>query len=359
VFFNGNNVRFDEVTGNVSGGRIQVQGAATLGKDQIESMDVRIDAENVRILFPEGFRTFTDGALILRGSWAEPVLDGNLQIRNMSFNGQFENFLTLLEAPDVLGNMESSLSRLKLSLHVEGNRNITIKNELTEAQARVSLDIRGTVGSPSITGHVEARGGTLFFQGNKFEITRGNIDFVNPFVIEPIVDVQAEADVRNYRVILAITGRGENVRLEWRSDPPLPDLEVFSLITGGKTRQELIESSAQTGGAEASERMFATGAASILSDLVKNKVGGTLGLLGLRNFRIDPLPMGSEKNALARITVPVQVSKDLLITYSQDLSSGAQIILQIEYFVSKDISILATSDEIGARSLDIKRRQRF
>jgi hypothetical protein len=69
--------------------------------------------------------------------------------------------------------------------------------------------------------------------------------------------------------------------------------------------------------------------------------------------------MGSEKNALARITVPVQVSKDLLITYSQDLSSGAQIILQIEYFVSKDISILATSDEIGARSLDIKRRQRF
>jgi autotransporter translocation and assembly factor TamB len=359
VFFDGATVRFDQLTGTIGGGKVQVQGEATLGKEQIESMNARIVADSVVLRYPEGFRTVTDGVLILRGSWVDPLLEGNLQIRSMSYQGQFEQFLALLGTPGIATPAESLMSRLNLSIHVEGNRNITIKNELTDAQARVSLDIRGTVGSPSLTGHVEARGGTLLFQGKQYEITRGNIDFVNPFVIEPVVDVQAEAEMRNYRVILGVTGRGDKLRFEMRSDPALPELEVFSLVTGGKTREELLESDAARAGGVTGEQLFPTAAAAVLTDILKSRVGGSLGLLGLERFRIDPLPIGSARNALARITVPIQVSKDLLITYSQDLSSAAQQILQIEYFVSKDLSILATRDENGALSLDVKRRQKF
>ncbi|HEX4997396.1 MAG TPA: translocation/assembly module TamB domain-containing protein, partial [Terriglobia bacterium] len=358
LFFNGNNVRLDEVTGAVGGGKVQIQGEATLGQNQIESMNIRVGAENVRVLYPEGLRTVADGVLLLRGNWDNPLLEGNVQIQNMSYQSQFENFLSLLQAPGGTGNT-SPLSRLNLSIHVEGNRNISIKNELTEAQARVSLDIRGTVGAPALTGHVEARGGTLLFQGRQYEITRGNIDFVNPFVVEPVVDVQAEADFRNYRVILGITGRGDKLRFEMRSDPPLPDLEVFSLIAGGRTREELVESGTQNSGVKTSEQLFPGAAAAVLVDLLKSRVGESLGLLRLDQFRIDPLPLGSDKNALARITVPIQVSKDLSITYSQDLSSNAQQIIQIEYFLSKNLSIIATRDENGALGLDIKRRQRF
>jgi autotransporter translocation and assembly factor TamB len=359
--FEGNNVRLEDITGNIGGGKVQIAGDAILTPDQIgiESMNVRIGAENVRVTYAEGLRPVTDGALVLRGTWQNPLLEGNLQIRSMSYQSQFEKFLALLQSPGGLGNSSSTMSRLNLSIHVEGNRNISIKNELTETQAQISLDLRGTVGSPSITGHIEARGGTLLFQGRQYEITRGNIDFVNPFVIEPVVDVQAEADLRNYRVILAITGRGEKLRIEMRSDPALPDLEVFSLIAGGKTREEMIASSAQQGAVKSSEELFPGAAAAVLVDLLRSRVGETLGLPGLDRFRIDPLPLGTEKSALARITVPIQVSKDLSITYSQDLSSNAQQIIQIEYFISKDLSIIATRDENGSLGLDVKRRQRF
>src|SRR5690606_33632871 len=101
------------------------------------------------------------------------------------------------------------------------------------------LDIGGTVASPQFTGHVEVTGGTLFFQGNRYQITRGNVDFVDPARVEPVLDIQAEADVRNYRVILAISGRGDRTRLDLRSDPPLSQLEIVSLISGGRTREEL------------------------------------------------------------------------------------------------------------------------
>jgi hypothetical protein len=143
-----------------------------------------------------------------------------------------------------------------------------------------------------------------------------------------------------------------------RSDPPLPDLEIVSLMTGGRTRQELLESGSGSGELKSSEQLFQGGAASILFDLLKSRVGDRLGL-GLDRFRIEPFPAGSEGNALARVTVPIQISKDLSITYSQDVSSNAPQVIQIEYFVSQNVSILASRDETRALALDIKRRQRF
>ena len=48
-----------------------------------------------------------------------------------------------------------------------------------------------------------------------------------------------DGKVRDYRVILTIAGRGDRLRLNMRSDPPLPDLEIVSLIAGGRTGGEI------------------------------------------------------------------------------------------------------------------------
>jgi translocation and assembly module TamB len=92
-----------------------------------------------------------------------------------------------------------------LSLHIEGGRNITIQNQLAEVEARVEIDLKGTVDQPAITGRVEASGGTLSFQGNRYTVTRGNIDFVDPLRIQPVIDIEAEAQVRDYRVAIGRT----------------------------------------------------------------------------------------------------------------------------------------------------------
>ena len=89
----------------------------------------------------------------------------------------------------------SPLNRVRLAVHVEGGRNITIQNQLADVEARVDLDIRGTVGKPALTGHIEASGGTIAFQGKKYSVTRGNINFVDPVKIEPVVDIQAETQI--------------------------------------------------------------------------------------------------------------------------------------------------------------------
>jgi len=256
----------------------------------------------------------------------------------------------------------SPAGRLQLSVHIEGSRNITIQNPMADVEARVDVDLKGTLAEPSLTGHVEASGGTLVFQGNRYTVTRGNIDFVDPLRIVPAVDIEAESQVRDYRVILTIAGRGDRLRLNMRSDPPLPELEIVSLIAGGRTREEIANtrSSSTTTGVPTSEQLFQSGAASILFDLLQQRVGNRLGVLGPgTGVRLEPFQVGAENNSSTRISVSRQVTKELSVTYSQDLSSNRQQVILIEYFVTGNTSILASRDELGNFGLDVKLRKRI
>jgi translocation and assembly module TamB len=306
------------------------------------------------------------GSLLLRGTSTDPSLEGNLRLDSMAHRSEFESFLALFR-PGGLDSGGTLLDHLRLSIHVEGNRNIIVQNEVTDiTAARIDLDLKGTLASPSLTGHVEASEGTVLLQGKTYEITRGNVDFVDPLRIEPVVDIQAETDVRDYRVILSVTGRSDRYRVEMRSDPPLPQLELVSLIAGGKTRDELERERGESGQTSdaipTSEELFAGGAASILTDLLRTRVGNRFGLMGFDWIRFDLPVETANSNPSPRVTISQQVSKDLSVTYSQDLASSQQRLILVEYFVTKNFSIVASreeANETAALGLDIKFRKRF
>jgi len=73
----------------------------------------------------------------------------------------------------------------------------------------------------------------------------------------------------------------------------------------------------------------------------------------------DPSLVSTQNQAIVRITVEQQVTKDLSITYSRALSSETQDIVEIEYFLSKNTSIIASRNEVDAKALDIKFRKRI
>jgi translocation and assembly module TamB len=360
LFFDQNRVTLNNVEGRVGGGTVRAQGTAQLEGNSVQSMNIRIDSENVRFRYPEGLRAVVNSELVLRGNWTSPLLEGNVRIQNLSYRSDFEEFLALLTEHNLSGT-PSAVGRMKLAVHIEGRRNITIQNQLAEVEARIDVDLKGTVDDPSLTGHVEASGGTLAFQGNRYTVTRGNIDFVDPVRIDPVVDIEAESQVRDYRVILTVSGRGERLHLNMRSDPPLPELEIVSLIAGGRSREEIATSaSARPGSTPTSEQLFQSGAASLLFDLLQQRVGNRLGVLGTgTRVRVDPFLVGAENNPGARITLSEQVTKELSITYSQDLSSNRQQVILIEYFVTRNTSILASRDELGNFGLDVRLRKRI
>ena len=61
-------------------------------------------------------------------------------------------------------------------------------------------------------------------------------------------------------------------------------------------------------------------------------------------------------SASPRITIEQQVTRDLVITY---ITSTQQQIIQVEYNVNRNVSIVALRDHNGTFGLDVKFKKRF
>ncbi len=358
IQFTGDQINVFDVTGVAGGGAVTVGGAIGVEGIRPSRLDLQAEGRDIRVRTPQGLRAAFDASLSLRGTLESPALDGNADISSLSFEESFEEFLTLFGESSGGGlSADAGLfDALVLAVHVQGERGIRIENELARVDARLDLDIGGTLGQPTLTGRVESIDGVLDLQENRYLITRGTVDFVDPVGIEPRIDVQAETELRDYRVILTITGTGSDIQMAMSSDPPLPQLEIVSLMAGGRTREELAGAS-NAGAVPTSEELFQGAAATLVSDLLSERVGSRFGLGSL--VRIDPFLVGAENDPAARITISEQVTRDLIVTYSQDLSSNRQEIILIEYFLNNRTSFIASRDETGAVGLDIRLRTRF
>src|SRR5262249_42724521 len=93
-----------------------------------------------------------------------------------------------------------------------------------------------TYDRPLLFGRAEVDRGEVTFEGRRYLVTRGNIDFTNPTRIEPFFDIEAETRVRapgqTYQVTVRAVGTMERLQPELSSDPPLPAADVLALLFG-------------------------------------------------------------------------------------------------------------------------------
>src|SRR5271170_7160728 len=188
------------------------------------------------------------------------------------------------------------------------------------------------------------------FRGNTFTLTRGDINFANPFRLDPVLNVEATSVISQYQVTINFSGPASRLSLNYRSDPPLPDSDIIALLALGNTGQE----SALRSSSSSSQNY---GATALLSEAISSGLGGRIEhLFGISNFRVDPFLAGTttESNAAARVTIEKQVTKDFLVTYSTNATSQQYQVIQVEYTVRRDISILFLRDLNGTYSFTVE-----
>ncbi len=95
---------------------------------------------------------------------------------------------------------------LRFDIQVLVPSTLRIENNLARLVASADLQLRGTYDRPLLFGRAEVDRGEVTFEGRRYLVTRGAIDFTNPARIEPFFDVEAETSVRvpgqTYRVIV-------------------------------------------------------------------------------------------------------------------------------------------------------------
>ncbi len=363
-FFDENQVKIDNLSGSSGGGKVQASGDLVFGQEQIRLMNLRIEGREVRIRYPEGMRNVVDADLTLRGSQRAQVLSGSIRILSASFQKGYDPITQFLEErathPTWQGVQQLG-GTLSLDLTITGDRNIKLDTPLIKMTSRADLRVKGTAASPLVTGSIEASGGELYFQGARYRITRGRLDFLNPVRIDPRIDLEAETDLRDYRIVLTINGTADKFRADLRSDPPMPTVDLFGLVSAGGTGGGLAPGAYRpyaTSGRQ--QENSAAAASALLSEGLSMKVGsGVKRLFGIDRFRVDPFLVGNERDPSPRVTFGQQITKDFSITYSTSVSSNEQQIILLEYQLNDSTSIIASRDAEGSFGLDVRFRKRL
>jgi translocation and assembly module TamB len=222
-----------------------------------------------------------------------------------------------------------------------------------ELEADADLRVRGTWDHPIMLGHLHILSGDLFFGGNRYRVSRAD-----PFRLDPVLNVEATTTIQQYEVTLDFTGPSSKLSLAYRSDPPLPANDIITLLAIGQTSAE---GTARSSGANQTSGL---GATALLSEAISSQLGGRLErLFGITRFRVDPglttLGSTTDQNVAARVTVEQQVSRNLTITYVSNVGSTQQQVIQVEYNVTRNISVVALRDYNGTFGIDLVIKKRF
>jgi translocation and assembly module TamB len=351
--FNRSQLLFDRVTAQAGGGQMSLSGSVTYGEGPLR-YEVTATTSTIRIRYPEGMSWLAGGTLRFSGTTSAALLSGRVQVDRLLFAPGVDITSFFASASVTSPGPPSTSSFLQnLAFDVEGQTSPGARIEWTGAHIEVdgNVRLRGTWDRPVLLGHVHLLSGEMPFRGNSFQLTRGDINFANPFRLDPVLDVELTSTISQYQVTIDFSGPADRLSMNYRSDPPLPDSDIVALLALGSPG----EGNALRSQPGASQNY---GATALLTEAITSGIGGRIEhLFGISQFRVDPFAAGNttESNAAARVTIVEQVARGLTITYSTNAATTNQYqLIQVEYAVKRNVSVEFLRDINGTYGFDIK-----
>ncbi len=356
IRFDGGRVSTDGLTGEIGGGTISVTGTAVLKGSTLMDFSSRAAIENVTVRYPAGLTALLGGTLYYDGDAESQTLSGEVSVRKARYEKRvdWKSMLVDFSRGFTQRKKESVgwIGETQLNVRFSGKENIVFESNLAKIPLDIDMLFRGTVNQPQVLGRIEARKGEVYFRRNVFRILYASADFTDPSRINPILDVQAETKVREYRIRLGVSGTADRAVVTFVSDPPLSDSNILSLLALGRTGEELKGTEQELGFGEAAS--LATGK---FQDILESKARS---LTGLDRFQVDPYLSKSDV-AVPRVTVGKEVMQDrLYMTYSSNVGAAMpEQDFRIEYILNRNISLVGEYDEMGQVGADLKFRFEF
>jgi translocation and assembly module TamB len=377
VRFDSRGVTLDGLTGRLGGGDVTFGGRIDKQGYLPGRLDVTMSGRDMRLRFPEGMRSLVDATLALQGTMEGATLSGDVMVKDavytQGFNvgGSFFDFGGEEAALAPASAPSSSTLPVRLDIRIDAPSTLQAQNRTLTLVASANLQLRGTIERPVLLGRAELERGQVLFEGKRYVITRGTVDFNNPNRIEPFIDIDAETRIRvpqeTYRVTLHATGPLAQPNVAFSSDPPLSEVEILALIFSDVTPGQNAELRQYRQGNTPQQQLFQERVARALASPVSSEVSRVLEqavgvtAVTITPSIIDPNAQSGRLDPAMRVTVLQRLSDRLYLTYSRSLSSSVtqdQIIL-LEFDQTDRVSWILSRNEDGTYALDWRVRRTF
>jgi translocation and assembly module TamB len=306
-----------------------------------------VAAHDVRMLYPQGMRESIEANIRLTGSPQAAILGGNVNLTDLSFTPAFDlsNFIDQFTGGVEVPPTQGFTQNVALNLAVHSSNNVNLVSHTLSVGGSANLQVRGTVADPVILGRANLTGGDIILNGNRFVLTGGTIQFVNPSVTQPVVNLTLTTSIQQYNISLRFDGPVDQLHTQYSSDPSLPSADIIHLLAFGQTTEASAANATPTNQA----------AETLVANQVSSQVTGRISkVAGISQLSINPVLAGgsSQGPAGANITVQQRVTGNLFVTFSTNVQTTQGQTIQGQYQLSPRVAVSATRDPNGGFAVD-------
>ena len=168
---------------------------------------------------------------------------------------------------------------------------------------------------------------------------------------------------------MRMAGTTERLQPEFTSDPPLPTLDILTLLFSDTAPSGDIELAAlQQSRTSAQQRLLEARATRALTGALSAEVGRVVEqTFGVDTFQITPLLIDPYQqssrlnvNPAARVTIGKRISDRIYLTYARSLSSSTRDeIILLEFDQSESLSWVLSQNEDRTYALEVRKRHAF
>jgi len=332
-------------TADVGGGKLTASGGVAY-RPALD-FNLGVQGQGIRLLYPGGIRATMGTQLTLTGNTQNSLLAGRVRINQLSFTPDFDlmNFAASLSGDSTPPPASGFSTNLKLNIGLQSTNDINLVSRTLSVNGAANLRITGTAADPVILGRVNVTDGDLIFQGNRYVLNGGTIDFINPIQTQPVVNLNVATTIKDYNIQMRLWGPADKLHTNYASDPALPPADIINLIAFGKTTEA--EAANPQPGNMAAESAIASQVTSQVTNRLEK-------IAGISQLSIDPElgGQGSGQNPGARIAIQQRVTSNIFVTFATDVNSAQDQEIKIEYKVSPRVSINAVRDQNGGFAMD-------
>jgi len=277
--FTSDRITAENVKGKFESGDFDLKGNIELKQYQPDSASVNLTAHALPILVGDHTELHLNTDLNIRGTQKASAITGEIVIleglysRDVDLNPlEFVVSQSREEKPAIEKKAASFFDHTTFDIIVQNRNPFMVDNNIALLLLRPDFHFQGTLERPLISGRAKVESGIIKYQGKEFEVTRGIIDFINPYRIEPSIELEGRTQVREWTVFLGVKGTAENLKFSLKSDPPEQDGDILSLLAFGKTLREFIDGE---GGQSSSPAEMLAG---LMSDRIQANIKDVTGL---------------------------------------------------------------------------------
>ena len=366
-------IRISQLSARANKGELNASGFIALTKFSPQAVNLSIATKQWPAINTQQYQVELNGSANIDGTFAAPRVTGKLEVPRGELRPDL-SFLdrgsTSIKRDPTITVVSTKAAGLGSSAVTQANdnplENELLRNSSMDIQIRIpnnlwirhrngNAELSGNLritkasgGKPALTGLIETIRGWVGFQGKRFILTRGVVEFNGSETINPALDIVAEYRVNNYLVNIVVKGTAEKPTLTLTSDPQLDQADILSVLLFNKPISSL-----QKG----EQISLQQNAINITSGFAAAGIGQAVSkALGLQELGVD---IGAVDFSGGQMRFGQYVGQSTYVSFSQEVSGKRGREVSAEYQITSDWKFSVSSSTTGLSGIDLIWQKRY